>query len=423
MDDGNMRHGCLILLSWVLLGSPPATEAAPPAHHLIPRAQTQQFEIAYQVNEEAVPLRAVELWYTFDKGQSWHNYGRDEDNISPMSFTAAQDGLCGLYFVLHNEAGVSGPRPTPDTQPHLWVFIDYTLPIAQLHPPQVIQRPGGRTVVQLRWTAIDAHLTTRPIDLAYRGLPDGAWMDLREHLPNSGRYDWNIPAELSGEVMIRLTVHDRGGHQARTVTSAVAVRTGTPADDKAVDADNEGAVGAKDSAPHRVPTVKEAQRARKLLRKSRWHQLRDEHELAAARLREALTLDPQLPDALVQLGMSMYALGEYAAAAKAQELALQQVPADREALEALAKTLVALKRYDAAEAKLLTIVEHRPHDVEAWLHLGDVAIYRGDEVGARGYYTNAATLRPKATDVVARAQARLDDLSALSRRYRQAPAP
>ena len=93
MDDDQMRHGCLTLLVLTLCGGPSATAASPPADHLLLKARTRQFEIAYQVNEDALPLRAVELWYTFDRGQTWHNYGRDEDSASPMSFAAPREGL------------------------------------------------------------------------------------------------------------------------------------------------------------------------------------------------------------------------------------------------------------------------------------------------------------------------------------------
>ncbi len=390
--------------------------APPPNPDSVPRVPQPRFDIAYDINDAARPLRTVELWYTLDEGQTWRLYGIDEDRVSPVTFTAEQEGLHGFYLLISNAAGVSGPPPTEATEPHFRAFVDHTPPVAQLQRPTLVRRSRDLKIVELRWSALDDHLGNRPIDLAYRTLPDGTWRDVQTNLPNTGRYDWHIPVDLQGEVMFRMTVRDRGGHAVQCASKAIAIQAEPTPDPSMPEMLNEEYTPLGDPP---TPTAAEMQRARELLRKGRRHALQGEHALAAARLREALELDPRMPEALVELGGALYALNQFEPSVRAYDLALRQTPQDRSALEGIARSLMALNKHSAAEAKLLEIVESDPKDVETWLHLGDVAIYRGNEVAARDYYLKAATLRPEARSVADRARARLDDLPAFRRGARE----
>jgi cytochrome c-type biogenesis protein CcmH/NrfG len=106
-------------------------------------------------------------------------------------------------------------------------------------------------------------------------------------------------------------------------------------------------------------------------------------------------------------------LGRYEESAGAYESALRQTPGERDALLGLAQALLALRKYDAAESNLLSIVNQSPTDVAIWLRLGDVAMLSGDEIGARDYYTRAVTERPEESAIADRARARLRDLPSL----------
>jgi hypothetical protein len=374
---------------------------------------TRTIELHYSVEVNGQPLRSVELWYTFDRGETWRLYGRDADMVPPMTFHAPQSGLCGVYFVMTNHAGASGPQPSAETEAHLWVLVDETPPIVQFHRPQIVAHGGSRMTARLRWAAMAEGLPERPVDLAYRVLPEGPWREVAIEIPNSGAYDWDVPAEVRGEVMFRASVRDRAGRRSEAASETVTITEAPPVTD---------AVAAPRSSS-RVLSAEEMKRARELLRQGRRHQLHGAHDLAAARLRDALKVDPELSEALVGLGSSLYALGAFMASAQSYELALRYTPEDRDALEGLAQTLVALKKYEAAEARLLAIVQRQPQDTEIWLHLGDLAIYQGNEVTARDYYLKAATLAPDAVSVVSRARARLDDLPTLQSRYQQLETP
>jgi tetratricopeptide (TPR) repeat protein len=156
------------------------------------------------------------------------------------------------------------------------------------------------------------------------------------------------------------------------------------------------------------------QRARRLYQQGSLHQLRGEQKLAASRFRDALRLDPALTAALVELASSLYAQRAYDEAIEAYGLALKQDARSRASLEGMAKACVAKRDYTAAGRYLRQLVGDRPDDARAWLSLGDVAIYQGDEVLAREYYLKAATCDPRAADAANAARLRLADLSAIS---------
>ena len=155
MHKNAIRHGCLAGLC--------ATTSALGAGPGLSRVQTRVFDIEYAVNNEAMPLDTVRMWYTLDEGLSWHPYGYDEDRQSPMRFRAPSDGLFGFYFRVTNLAGVSGEVPSSSTKPQTRVFVDSVEPVVQLHKVRQTSMLGRR-VVQLRWTAVDSHLITRPIE-------------------------------------------------------------------------------------------------------------------------------------------------------------------------------------------------------------------------------------------------------------------
>src|ERR1043166_3310260 len=121
----------------------------------VPVVQTPIFDIEYKVNEAALPLESVRLWYTTDGGLSWSDFGKDEDRISPIRFRAPSEGMYGFYFVLTNSAGPSSAPPAKTTKPQQAVLVDSTPPLVQLH--QVRAAPGMEEItVQIRWSAVDS---------------------------------------------------------------------------------------------------------------------------------------------------------------------------------------------------------------------------------------------------------------------------
>jgi cytochrome c-type biogenesis protein CcmH/NrfG len=134
-----------------------------------------------------------------------------------------------------------------------------------------------------------------------------------------------------------------------------------------------------------------------------------------SRLREAVKLDPDMPEAFAQMGGMLYLLGDLDRASGAYEIALRQQPGSREALRGMAKINERKGEMPAAAERLQTILRSNPKDAEVWLQLGDVAVHQGDEVRAREFYVRASQIDPQASAVIADAHQRLALMAEVSR--------
>jgi len=381
--------------------------AGPPDAANVARVRSRTFDVNYAINDDARPLTQVELWYTRDAGQTWHNAGYDRDTESPIAFTATEEGLYGFFVVAANSAGASSPAPQSGTTPQQWAFVDYTPPVVQLHPV----RPGSSGPVRtllIKWTAIDAHLAPRPVTLSYRTLDDGSWETMGLALANTGRFE-----SLTGRIMIRITVRDAAGNQS------VAALGATDLDGlfrpPPVEPDSTSSPVPTEEA-RAEPSEPDRARAQRLFEQAMAHAARKQHQLAISRLKDTLMLDPTRSDALVELGRALYAVGDTKESVRAYELALSQDSSSRAARAGMALTFYGLGQYGQAVEHLQAILKQNPQDVEAWLYLGDVEFRRGDELTALEHYEKAATLDPQARDVIQQARARLDNLDALRKK-------
>ncbi|MCP4593942.1 MAG: tetratricopeptide repeat protein [bacterium] len=388
--------------SILLIAATSLAAALPPPEHQTAKVQAKRFEVAYRANQAALPLSRVDLWYSRDSGATWHNYGIDDDAQSPIQFSAEQEGLYGFYVVMANPQGSSGPAPAPGTAPHEWAFVDYTPPIVQVHPVRKDAPDGVRPRLQIRWTAIDAFFSPRPIELEYRVAPDGEWNTLADRLSNTGRYDWIAPEHLVGRVVIRVTARDRGGHRVSAVASAVEIAPiSVPEPDSAPPAEH--------TKPDPLSGT-DRERAEALFRRGLMHKEAGEFRVAAARFQDALAIAPQYPEALVNLGETLYLQNQHTDAIKAYEWGVRLEPEWVAARRGLVRVLMMADRYEAASAHLAHLLEQSPTDAESWLTLGDVAMSRGDELMAREHWHKAATVDAATGKVIERAQARLDSL-------------
>jgi len=383
----------------------------------VAKVRSNTVEMEYRVNPAALPLDSVRLWFTRDEGVTWTLFGQDPDRQPPVAFRAAEEGLYGFYLVVSNAAGASGAEPTTGAQPQQWAFLDGTAPIVQLHRPQVDRDAADGARLSIRWTAVDGHFPPRPIELTYRLAPDGPWQVIARHLANTGRYDWKCPDGLTGTVILRLSATDEGGNTSEAAVSFDLAPVEPMGSAAAAAPGGTGPNAATLTAAVHPIDEKDRERALKLYQQGLWHRDRGERRLAMARLRDALRLDPSLAVALVDLGWLLYLDNDYPAAGEAYELALRQDPHLRTARDGLVRVQIARRQFDQAAEQLRRMIQDNPIDVEAWLALGDVAIYRGDELGARESYSKAATLDPTAGDTITRAKLRLADIDGLRERF------
>lgn len=375
---------------------------------------TQSFDIEYAVNEAALPLAAVQLWYTTDGGATWTEYGRDEDRISPIRFRAPGEGTFGFYFVLSNSSGPSGPAPVKNTPPQQVALVDFTPPLVQLH--QVRAVPGvDETIVQIRWTAVDAQFPPRPIDVLY-GSTAGEITQraTADPVANTGMFDWRVPSEVTGSVAIKIAATDRAGQTVESETlwvevdrtKAIIVKTESIIEANHPVADDTALAGSSRAKARAAELFTQA------LEEGRQGRLAE----GISRLREAVKLDPQLTQAFAEMGGMFYLLGDLDRAAGAYEIALRQQPNHRDALRGMARINERKGKMAAAASQLQTILLYNPKDAEVWLQLGDVAVHQGDEIRARECYLRATQIDPQASNVIADARQRLDLMGEMSRK-------
>lgn len=404
-----MRHGRRVFWAVSFLIAPSVSGQSPV------QVRTATFDVEYAVNDEARPLDSVALWYTLDQGSSWVEYGLDPDARSTMTFRAKRQGLHGFFFVLTNASGSSTAAPQPGVSPQLSVFVDYTPPSVELHTLRWVDAPGKRTV-QVRWTAIDVNFADRPVRLDYRRLPDRPWLPVADQpLPNTGWYDWTIPNELQGPVAIRVTVSDRSGRVTSSEPKTIDIKRPPAARTTAARIPNRDQRVTAKVERQAPPLIQN--RAQRLMTQAVSYRERGQYPEAISRLREAIRLDPRRADAFVEMGEMLYHVGDVDRAMSAYELALRQEPLSRRALRGAAIVHRRKNEHDAAARLLRTILQANPGDAEVWINLGDISVFRGDEVMARECYTRATLVDPKATQVVADARRRLELMSTVSRTY------
>lgn len=382
-------------------------------------ARSRVFDIEYTVNENALPLDSVQLWYTLDRGKTWHQYGMDEDRQSPMIFQAPQEGLYGFYLILTNKAGASSAAPSPTTVPHQWAFVDYTKPVVQLHQVRQTTSLGVR-VLQIRWTAIDANFSARPISISYQRIGQPTWFPVTvDPLGNTGKYDWRVPDQLSGSMTLRVSAVDKGGHHVESDPQYVDIlpEAATLPQAATVSADRSiaSSISASPSMTALSGSKRASERAQQLFKEA--IALRDENEfrMGISRLREAIKLDPQRTEAFVEMAGMLYRIGNSERSLNAYDIALRQNPGLRSALQGSAMVFIQKRDYSSAAKQLRTFLRYNPNDAEIWMNLGDVAIYQGDEVMARECYLRATQIDSNAIQVIKEAQKRLDLMMNVSR--------
>lgn len=393
------------------------------------------FDLEYSISEAARPLQSVELWVTRDRGLTWDLVGEDPDAASPFPLELHEDGLYGFYVIARNASGPSSPPPGRETRPHRWATLDTAPPVAQLHQP-IQQDRGGRRMVQIRWTVVDGNLPPRPIELWFRRHDREPWGRITPApISNTGAFDWEVPAGVTGSVEIRLSARDEAGHTADAGPQRIGLRverevpseSALMADHRRIDPrdrsrsfspDGDGRQGVARETGF-APAISGSARAR-----DRAHRLyldaitlgeRGEDREAIPKLREAVRLDPEHTEAFAAMADILYRLGDRERALNAYEIALAQKPSHRGALRGSARAFSQMRDYGQASELLRKILRYNPADAETWLNLGDVAIFQGDEAFARECYLRATDTDPEARETIMEARKRLELLSESSR--------
>jgi hypothetical protein len=175
-------------------------------------------------------LGSVEVYVTNDDGASWNPVPLGPDAVqapeargpgqargSVMVSLAEDAKVYGFYLVVKSRANLGKPAPHGGDAPHVRVERDTVPPRAELNFPKA--DPNRRDTLLLTWTADDKNLTTTPITLEWAPRKDGPWEFIgAPELPNTGRYAWQVPANVPPSVYLKLTVRDGAGNVAVAVS-------------------------------------------------------------------------------------------------------------------------------------------------------------------------------------------------------------
>jgi tetratricopeptide (TPR) repeat protein len=398
------------------------------------RAQTAQptpirsrtIELHYRTIDADENAR-VELWYTRDRGATWVRYGNsDEGQTNPILFTAPAEGLYGFTLTLADaEASnpqVPGANPNsaaPHAPPQHWVFIDSTPPLVQWDGVEAAEDFATRRVVHLRWTAYDDHLTARPVVLAWQSSVDGAWQAVAPPIANTGRYDWTVPADVTGQITLKLTVSDLGGHAVERIYGPVPIdrwlktsATGLPATQPAAVAETrpatESLLSLTAGSPPAPVDIEKRLKAQDLHRQGAAHLKSGRYAVAAERFRAALEADPDLLAAQCDLAGIYYLQQDYTEALELYNTILARDPRYVPALRGASLAYGALRQYPQTRDMLKRLLAVMDNDAQAWFDLGDAMFMMGDTAAARSHWTRATTVDPTAEAVIRKARRRLE---------------
>lgn len=405
-----------------------AFAVSPPTGDDLPRVGSKRFEITYELDRPDLPLTQVQLWFTIDLGETWHNYGTDGDKTSPIEFIAPNEGIYGFFLLIQNEAGASSKPPSFGTEPQQWAFVDYTPPLAQLHYVKFENDDPSTGIVHIRWTAFDQFAINRPITLTFQRAGELTWLPLYGPMPNIGRFDWTFPAKLHGPVRVKLAVVDRAGHLVERVSDPITIpgsdSLSISSDDQAPtlsttalnqarslsgSADLTG--GQPSPSPYQVaatqPTAREIQQAEQRYQRGSYHLVRQEYELASERFTEALERNPNHLQANYDLAGIHLLRKRYDHATEIYQQIVQQSPDHRDALWGMALASWYKHRYANAADALRKILGKNNRDAPAWLKLGDVDWQLGRRTEARNNWTNALQAPQAESKILSKAKSRL----------------
>jgi cytochrome c-type biogenesis protein CcmH/NrfG len=164
---------------------------------------------------------------------------------------------------------------------------------------------------------------------------------------------------------------------------------------------------------HSASDAKESQRAQavRLYAEALAHRDRGEYRQAVARLRDVVKLDPEGVEAMQEMASLLYMSGDYERSLQAYQLVLQRQPLNRAAILGAARVHRQQQEYESAAESLRSWLRYNPNDGEAWMALGDIGVFKGDEVLARECYVRAMHAKSGNAAIAQDAQERLTMMS------------
>jgi len=166
-------------------------------------------------------VSAVDLWYTQD-GRSWNRYPlpKSEDGAAPprpLVFDVNGEGIYGFSLVAKSGVGLGQAPPQIGDRPQVWVEVDLTRPVVQVHQV-IVGRGSDKGKLTILWSARDKNLGRQPIILSYAERPTGPWTPIAQKVANTGRYVWSMPEQVPYQFHVRVEAADLAGNIGEATT-------------------------------------------------------------------------------------------------------------------------------------------------------------------------------------------------------------
>jgi hypothetical protein len=184
---------------------------------------SKRINLNYELKEVGPSgVSQVELWYTQD-GRSWNKYPLrfgDDPNQKNIVFDVAGEGIYGISLVAKSGVGLGDRPPQIGDRPQLWVEVDITKPVVQLHNVLVGTGPD-KGKLNVTWSARDKNLGREPITLSYAEQLAGPWTPIAEKAANTGRHIWTMPERVPYQFHLKVEAVDLAGNIGEAVTDSL----------------------------------------------------------------------------------------------------------------------------------------------------------------------------------------------------------
>jgi hypothetical protein len=159
----------------------------------------------------------LELYYTLDAGKTWQLLDKREDASKPFSVDVPAEGIYGFTMIVKNKAGLGRQAPAPGELPEVRVGVDITAPVCELVTPFETV-PGSKDMLNIKWNAMDANLSSGPVKIEWSETPTGPWHEVVKNHPNNGRFPWRVPQNTPYKVFLKMEVIDMAGNVGQFIT-------------------------------------------------------------------------------------------------------------------------------------------------------------------------------------------------------------
>jgi hypothetical protein len=186
-------------------------KSADPAVRLV---NSKRIALNYEIKDKGPSgVSTIELWYTQDPaGRKWSKYmDKDGKAEPPFVVEVSSEGLFGFTLVVRSGVGLGDRPPQVGDRPQMWVEVDLTKPVVRLGNVDV-GRGADTGRLTINWTASDKNIAPQPITISYAEKAGGTWKPIASNIENTGRYVWQMPADVPYEFLVRVEAADRAGN-------------------------------------------------------------------------------------------------------------------------------------------------------------------------------------------------------------------